>query len=415
MADTNQQFPREMAPAARWSWRGFPWFWLALFVLSMAPLVASLITRHPTQLQGWSGVAFVALLLGVFGAYARFCWGALYGDHLSERAALLVILVQLACTLLLVWHYDQLFAWMIIAAIYQVIGGLPRRRWPLPLAGVVLVILASLRPGTGASLDLGELSGFAVLVITNVFLALILRALFTQRAQLRQVLDDLGKAHAELAARAEQQEELAMLRERARLARAMHDDIGHALVLLNIRLEAAQLLYAQDPARGAAELEATRVLIRATMADLRRAIADLRAPAAAYDDLPASLGQLVQQTRERTGIEVAYSVTDEVNALPPATREALWYVAREALANVERHAGAASASLMLKRADDGWLLRITDDGSGIDPSALRRPGHYGLLGMCERVKALGGVFDIRPGPRGGTIVEARLPAAALLS
>jgi signal transduction histidine kinase len=386
--------------------------WPAIFLLSVVPIVLRLAANNPAQLQGWSGAGFAVLLLGTFAAYSIFCWGRLYGRAISERAVLLCILVQLACNFLLVWRYDATFVWMVIAALYEAIGGLPRRLWLPPFVGVALVLIFGLLPAPGESPDLGALFGGGTLIASNVGIALFLRALTTQRAQLRHALDALGKAHAELAASAAQQEELAVLRERARLARAMHDDIGHALVLLNVRLEAAQLLYAQDPARGAAELEATRELIRATMADLRRAIADLRAPAAAYDDLPASLGQLAQQTRQRAGIEVACCVTDEVNALPPAAREALWYVAREALVNVEQHAAAASVSLALERAGDWWLLRVADDGSGIDPAALRRPGHYGLLGMRERVKALGGVFDIRPGPRGGTIVEARLPADA---
>jgi signal transduction histidine kinase len=174
-----------------------------------------------------------------------------------------------------------------------------------------------------------------------------------------------------------------VLRERARLAREMHDSLGHALVTVNVKLEAAQRLYARDPRRGDAELEATRALVRAALADLRRTLADLRAPIAGYPDLCAALRRLADEIRATTPIAV----------------------------NVQRHAGAASATLRLQTQDDAVLLCVDDDGSGIRPADLGRPGHYGILGMRERVEACGGTLHIGPRPGGGTSVAARLPLA----
>jgi signal transduction histidine kinase len=181
---------------------------------------------------------------------------------------------------------------------------------------------------------------------------------------------------------------------------------------MNIKLEAAQLLYARDPARGDAELEATRELIRTAMAELRRALADLRAPAAQHDDLPGALRRLAHELQSRTGIAVTCSIAGDLPSMPVEAREAIWYVAREALTNVERHADAASLTLSLEFQHDGWLLRVVDDGAGMSLKDLRRPDHYGVQGMRERMKEIGGRLDIGRAASGGTVVEARLPQHA---
>ena len=84
--------------------------------------------------------------------------------------------------------------------------------------------------------------------------------------------------------------------------------------------------------------------------------------------------------------------------------EALWRVAREALANVERHAAAGCAAVTIERTNGSLILRVTDDGSGVAPADLTRPGHYGITGMRERVEALGGTLQIAARPGGGTVV-----------
>jgi signal transduction histidine kinase len=135
-------------------------------------------------------------------------------------------------------------------------------------------------------------------------------------------------------------------------------------------------------------------------------LADLRAPVTAHDDLPAALGRLAQEVQARTGIAVMSCIRPDLPMLPADAREAFWYVAREALANVERHAAAASATLTLDHQRGSWLLRVEDDGSVITPAALRRPAHYGVVGMRERLEGIGGTFSIG---RGAT-VEARVLA-----
>jgi signal transduction histidine kinase len=404
----------EQAPPSpdspRRSWL-FPLFWAIVFCIGLALSVITLYQNHPEQLAGWSGVRLAALLIGNFTAYMLVAWGWLYRERpLPAWRGPLYFAVQMLLLLLLIWWYGAAFAWISLALLYPVIGGLPIRQWPLPLAALLTIyVIGSLPWDSGARPAAGSLLSIALQLIVNFGIALVLRLMSSQSSQLRAALGELRQAHAALAASAEQQQELAVLRERARLARAMHDNLGHALVVMNIKLEAAQLLYNRDPARGDAELEATRALIRTAMAELRHALADLRAPSAEHDDLPSALQRLAHELQMRTGIAVTCMVAADLPPVPVEAREAIWYVAREALTNVERHAAAASLTLSLEFQRAGWLLRVVDDGAGMSHKDLRRPDHYGVLGMRERMKEIGGRFDIQRGAGGGTVVEAHVP------
>jgi signal transduction histidine kinase len=409
-------FPDEATLPPDGSWRRwlFPIFWALVFCIGLALSTVALAQYHPERLAGWAGVRLAALLIGNFVAYMLVAWGWLYRDQpLPAWRGPLFFAAQLLLLLLLIGWYGAAFAWISLALLYPVIGGLTVRRWPLPLAVLLLVfVLGSLPWDGGASASAADLLSIALQLIVNFGIALVLRLMSSQSRRLRVALAELRQANLALAAGAEQKQELAVLRERSRLARAMHDNLGHALVVMNIKLEAAQLLYARDPSRGDAELEATRALIRTAMAELRRALADLRAPAAEHDDLPGALQRLARELQARTGIAVTCSIAADLPALSAEAREAIWYVAREALTNAERHADAASLTLSLEFLRDGWLLRVADDGAGMSHKDLRRPNHYGVLGMRERMKEIGGRLDIQPGASGGTIVEAHVPEHA---
>ena len=392
-------------------WRKLPLFWAALFLAGLALNTLSVAASHPERLRGWPLAGLIALLAALLASYQRFTLGRVYGrETISRRRGLLLLAAQFALFALLTWLYDSSFAWFGLALLYQVVGGLPRRDWPLPLLGVFVLLVAGTSPDAArGTLDPGKaVTGF-LLYASNFGIAITLGVMHEQRDRLRSALEQLSAANAALAAQAATEQELAVLRERSRLARAMHDDIGHALVVMSVKLEAAQLLYVRDRARGDAELEATRALIRSTMTSLRRALADLRSPAAASDDFAAALRQLGDDLRARAGVTVTCRL-DEAEPAPPAdVREALWYVAREALANIERHAGATSATLTFQAQLAGWRLRISDDGSGIAAADLREPDRFGVVGMRERMAQLGGDFSIRSGARGGSVVDAWAP------
>lgn len=400
MARNSGSIPFDEKPASslvRWRWLVFPIFWTVVYAGCLAANTLGVVTNHAERVYGWRGLGLVVLLIATLGAYLLLTWRRNFHEGgMSIRFALCLVFVQLLSLALLTWRYESAFGWLSVALLYQVIGGLPRRQWALPLAGVLLVLTLTVLSvdGTGA-IDIGIIISGIVLVVINGSIALFMHLLFQQRDQLRVTVEQLRQAHAQLATTVAQGEELAVLRERTRLARAMHDNIGHALVVMSIKLEAAQMLYARDRARGDAELEATRSLIRATMADLRHALADLRAPGTPHADLLTALEQQVRELQARAGITVTCTIASGLPTPPAETREALWYVAREALTNLERHAAATSAGLTLVYANNGWLLEVADNGRGVQPADLHRPEHYGVVGMRERIEAVGGSLDIR--------------------
>ena len=386
-------------------------FWALVFYLSLGLSLAAAIVGPSTGLRGWPlaaalalAAASAALFQGLFWPSARRLEGwpmpgpraaAYFGGQLLILAALQAL--------------GPSFAGLGFAVMGQSLGMLRPRHWALPL--VPLFALLAPRLGwldAAGDADWLGLASLGLLIVIGLFVALLLSLLFYQRYRLLDLVRDLRRARAELEAAAAEREELAVLRERTRLARAMHDSLGHALVSVNVKLEAAQRLYAVDVARGAAELEATRAVVRETMAELRRSLADLRAPLPDHSDLPAALRRLADEVGARGALAVA--VEAPAGAAPaPAVAEALYLIACEALVNVERHAGAAHAAVRLARDGAGWRLEVADDGAGVRPADLRRPGHFGVVGMRERAGALGGDVRVSALPEGGTRVAATIP------
>ena len=228
--------------------------------------------------------------------------------------------------------------------------------------------------------------------------------------ELRQTKQQLEEALAK-------EKEVAVLRERNRMAREMHDVLGHALSLVAVKIEAAQRLQAVDPARAAAELEATKTLVRESMTDLRASLAQLRSPELEASDraLDEALREWVTRTGREAGIEVECIFEPAVAAVPPPIQDALWRVGREAVLNTVKHARARRIEIHLFRKDNMVYLSVADDGVGIPHLAegtarLEGAGHYGVRGMRERLEALGGRLTMRPNPDGhGTLVLAGVP------
>jgi signal transduction histidine kinase len=223
------------------------------------------------------------------------------------------------------------------------------------------------------------------------------------------LIAELQAAQRALEVARQRDAELAALRERERLARDLHDSLGHALVALSVQLEAVQRLYAVDPARASAQVDTMKDLTRASMAELRRALEGLRTPGLGDRSLRQALHTLSYEVGERTGMEVRCQVAVGVDALGPAVSEALWRMAQEALTNVEKHANARQVQVCVEMAPHAVTMRISDDGCGLPPDAASRSGHYGLRGMRERLEGLGGMLTLHSNGQRGTLVEACLP------
>jgi signal transduction histidine kinase len=220
---------------------------------------------------------------------------------------------------------------------------------------------------------------------------------------------ELEAAKGELELARQREGELATLRERERLARELHDSLGHSLVTLTVQLEAAQRLQAADPARAAVVLTEMQKLTRSSMEDLRRSLANLRAAGLGERALAEALRALCAEAGGRLAATVDCQVDERAGTLPPAVAEVLWRVAQEGLTNSEKHAQARHVQVRLNVQAKAVVLQVSDNGIGVAPGAEEKAGHYGLRGLRERVEGLGGTFTVGAGVGNGAVIEARIP------
>ncbi|HEX7637678.1 MAG TPA: sensor histidine kinase, partial [Burkholderiaceae bacterium] len=153
-------------------------------------------------------------------------------------------------------------------------------------------------------------------------------------------------------------------------------------------------------------------LARTALRSTRRIIADLRPQVLEELGLVAALHDLGEVHTARTGTPCQVETDESLDhlELPPPVSGCLYRVAQEAMNNIAKHAHASRAGIALHRGDDGELhLRVTDDGCGFAADAGPRPQAFGLMGMAERVHAVGGRLSILSGSQSGTVVEVVLP------
>jgi signal transduction histidine kinase/streptogramin lyase len=197
----------------------------------------------------------------------------------------------------------------------------------------------------------------------------------------------------------------AVLDERNRLAREMHDTLIQGCVGVSTLLEAASGAREVSPAIATELLERARDEVRHTVDEARLAVWNLRQEKG--DHLAEAVADLARRTSLETGIPVTLETSGDTVALGGEAERSLLLVIREAVLNALRHAGPTRVTIRLAFAGDGLEVGIEDDGCGFDAGQTAGAGghHYGLIGMRERVAKLGGKFDVASGAGKGTIVR----------
>jgi len=225
-------------------------------------------------------------------------------------------------------------------------------------------------------------------------------------------ITDLLRLRAEAAARAEEVRANAVMRERLRIAHALHDTLVHSLVALSPQIRLIRKTAGRDAApRLKEELALAEQAVRDGLARARAAISDLRGEALAPDGLGAALEQLARRFGDRTGVHVRVDIDARVKTLGLEAADALYRIAEEGLRNAELHAQPTRVGLTLAvDADGAATLTIEDNGRGFDPN--RAPsGHFGLIGIGERAAMIGAQFSLASSSGAGTrIVVAVEPA-----
>ena len=205
---------------------------------------------------------------------------------------------------------------------------------------------------------------------------------------------------------------LAIMEERNRLAREIHDTIAQGLTGIVLQLEAADQLMESNPERARMRVQKATALARSSLLEARRSVWNLRPSPLEEKKLVDAIRQELDRLAEEASWKASFHLDGEVPALPGETENGLYRIVQEVLNNVRKHAEASLVELSLSFEDDAIKLRITDNGVGFDPAAVRSTsvdGGFGLRGLQERARLLGGWLKIESAPGQGTIMEIEVP------
>ncbi len=202
--------------------------------------------------------------------------------------------------------------------------------------------------------------------------------------------------------------------ERVRIAREIHDEIGQVLTAVKMDLSLLERGMAKErgvpnPDRMHEQFDSTRRLVDQALDTMHGIVRELRPEILDHLGLQAAIEWQVQEFQSRTNIACQLECSREEIDIDEDRSIAVFRIFQEALTNVARHSGATQVQVLLKQEDHQVLLRVQDNGNGIDEKALREAKTFGVLGMRERAHVFGGQVDIQGTPGKGTVVSIRIP------
>ena len=202
----------------------------------------------------------------------------------------------------------------------------------------------------------------------------------------------------------------ALVRERLKIARDLHDTLAHSMMAMLTEIRLLRRVSLTDPAALQDELARAEETAHEGLREARAAIGQMRFNPVRDAGLATALSDLVKLFVDRTGIQTEFSATATSSAFADRRAEVLFRIAEEALRNVERHSGASKAAVTLMGSGDDHevAMTITDDGIGFNPDA-QFPGHYGIAGLHEQAQLIGANLTILSAPQGGTRITVSLP------
>ncbi len=262
----------------------------------------------------------------------------------------------------------------------------------------------------------GAFEAIALTVIytaLNVFVAsyaLTTRRAQTARTQNQTLVLELQEANRQLQAYSNQLEQLAVTRERHRLARELHDSVTQTIFSMTLSTQSALLLLDRDPNQTRAQLDRLSELAQSALAEMRVLISELRPEKVAEGGLVTALRRHLADHRVSESLEVTLEVEGD-QPLSPAEEQGLFRIAQESLNNIVKHAQTSQARISLHLKESLWL-EIEDQGQGFDLERARDSGHVGLSSMGERAAEIGWNLRIITTPGAGTRIRVERPSEA---
>jgi signal transduction histidine kinase len=367
---------------------------IAFVVVVVSGYVAYLTSRMPffviNELLISIGLGMVYLAFGLWASRQ-----AEKRPSLKVRLALLVVQLVLGG---LIGYITMGSAWLVLLPMVGYAFQYLPRAWALAACAVIWV--EQMTP-MGVTFGWQNMLpwGFALLA------AVVFVAVFTQLMVSEQKARiELAEAHLKLQQYTTKAEELATVQERNRLAREIHDGLGHYLTAINIQIKAARALVEQNPPMAATALADAQKMTEDALADVRRSVSALRADPSSSRPLAEAIQALCEETR-KAGVAVHFNLAGEARPLSPQADLALYRAAQEGLTNARKHARASQIHVRLEYSLNTVRMSIQDDGAGsADPA-----GGFGLTGLRERLELLGGDLAVTTAPGKGFTLAATLP------
>ncbi len=246
----------------------------------------------------------------------------------------------------------------------------------------------------------------AAMVFTLIFTSIAVRE-SSARSEIQRLATDLRQANHRLAEYAAQVEELATMRERNRVAREIHDNLGHYLTVVNVQIEAAKTIMQSQPDKAQDALDKAQNLTQEGLAAVRHSVSALRESPLENRTLAEAVEGLAQELRE-AGLVTELTIEGTPANRDPKIELTLYRAVQEGLTNVRKHARASRVDIWLRYTPKQTTLTIKDNGVGSDRSE-ENSGSFGLIGIQERVQLLDGRMEINTAPNEGFQFTITLP------
>lgn len=357
--------------------QGHPLIWLVVGILALYGILLGLESRltRGSQLRAHIYLAFQTGLVLV---------ASLFYYELDFFAILYLPLCGQAMYLL---PRRKALAWVSILVLVTFVGQMIQFGWPYGLSFTLLY-----------SAGLVFVAAYSILTIQAE----------ESRQNSERLLAELQQAHQQLQEYAGQAEELAVEKERNRLARELHDSVAQTLYGLTLQSEAGLRKVLAGQIEVVADyLREIRDSAQDTLQETRLLIFELRSPALERDGLAAALEKRFEAVEKRSGIKTQINL-DMGEGLPPKVEDSLYRIAQEALNNALKHAHADQVSVTLTRNEDRVELEVRDNGVGFDVNDPTGGGGLGLKGMQERTDQIEGRLILSSAPSEGTCVKVEV-------
>lgn len=310
----------------------------------------------------------------------------------------------------LVIRQDNIVLSLYLVLILEAVEIVPKARFAVLIAGPSLLLFV-----LNEFFSRGILRGWGTALLSiwsstdYAALSLFLIGYLILYGQLSSTHHQLAMTHIELSTSTKQIEELTRLTERQRLARELHDTLSQGLLGLKLQLEAVDaLLIRHAPTQAHKIVQQAMSYVQTTIIEARGAIDDLRSSGATTSDCVHAAQELIERFVTATGIP-CISHLDALQSLAPMYHEHVLRIIGEGLMNIARHAQATQVWINALREDGLFWIEVRDNGVGFDPATvILHDGHYGLLGLRERARMVGGRIDIQSTPGSGTRIRCSL-------